>query len=160
MSKQKNEGKKSFNKQKLIIIIAPLIIIACIIFSVKTIMNSTKKEEDPFKIEGLDVVENDKLLKDISTSDLKITKQSIINSDGISTYYATIVNTKSSDYHINYLYAIFTVDDKEIKSLVSYNTTLKGNEERLINISFDKDISKATKIEYKVTDKEIGEVND
>ena len=37
MPKKKVEEKKSFDKSKIIIIVAPLIIIACIIFSVKTI---------------------------------------------------------------------------------------------------------------------------
>ena len=159
MSKENVKEKKSFDKSKIIIIVAPLIIIACIIFSVKTIMNSKNTKEEPFKIDGLDAVDNAELLKDIIASNLKITDQSIINTDGVSTYYATITNTKNSDYHINYLYAVFTIDGKKINSLVSYNTTLKANEERLINISFDRDISNTTKIEYKVTENEIEEVN-
>ena len=159
MPKKKVEEKKSFDKSKIIIIAAPLIIIACIIFSVKTIMNNKNTKEEPFKLDGLDAVDNAELLKDIMASDLKITDQSIINTDGISTYYATITNTKNSDYHVNYLYAVFTIDGKEINSLVSYDTTLKANEERLINISFDRDISKTTKIEYKVTENEIEEVD-
>ena len=155
---QKKESKKISNKQKIIVIIAPLIILACIIFTVKTIVDNNNREEETAKIDGLDVVDNDKLLKDIATSDLKITKQSIINVDNMSNYHATITNTLNSDYHIDYLYAIFTVNGKEITSLVSIDTTLKANEERKINISFDTDISNATKIEYKVTDKELDEV--
>lgn len=147
------------NKKKIIIIACVLIIIIGIIVLIKNIINDNSSKEIQTKNDNEIVVNNKKLLKDINTNNLKVVNQTIINTNDTSAYYATLINQKDSEYHIDYLYAIFTVDGSEIVSLISNNITLKPNEERKINISFGKDISRATKIEYRITKIKIEEVN-
>ena len=101
---------------------------------------------------------NDDILKDTMVDNLSITNQSVITRDEVSTYMANFTNTSNTSYQIDNLYIVFTVNGEELKALLMSNINIKENEMIPVSINFDRDISKATKVEYKIEKNgEVGE---
>lgn len=146
MAKKKTE---STDKKRIILIaVAIIAFIGSIVFIILTINRDDKEEE--FKIEGIDFTENENILKDTKVDTLDITNQILYNKNEISTFSAIIKNNNDTDYIIKELYAIFSINKETKKVLVAKNMTIKSQDEQIINISFDQDMLKTTKIEYEL----------
>lgn len=145
----KKNTKKELNidyKKIILISIIVLAISGTITFLVLTFNNNEEKEE--FKIEGIDIASNKDILKDTKVDTLEVTNQVLYNRDNMSNYSAIIKNDNTTDYNIKSLYVVFTVNDETIKMLATEDSTIKANNQKIINISFDKDILSTTKIEF------------
>ena len=145
----KKNTKKELNidyKKIILISIIVLAISGTITFLVLTFNNNEEKEE--FKIEGIDIASNKDILKDTKVDTLEVTNQVLYNRDNMSNYSAIIKNDNTTDYNIKRLYVVFTVNDETIKMLATEDSTIKANNQKIINISFDKDILSTTKIEF------------
>lgn len=145
----KKNTKKELNidyKKIILISIIVLAISGTITFLVLTFNNNEEKEE--FKIEGIDIASNKDILKDTKVDTLEVTNQVLYNRDNMSNYSAIIKNDNTTDYNIKSLYVVFTVNDEIIKMLATEDSTIKANNQKIINISFDKDILSTTKIEF------------
>lgn len=146
MAKKKIE---SIDKKRIILIVVAIIaFIGSIVFIILTINRDDKEEE--FKIEGIDFTENENILKDTKVDTLDITNQILYNRNEVSTFSAIIKNNNDTDYTIKELYAIFSINKETKKVLVAKNMTIKSQDEQIINISFDQDMLKTTKIEYEL----------
>ena len=132
-------------KNKIILIVSIIVIIGSITLSVLTL---TKKEEEPFTIEGINLPENKEILKDAKVDELDIIDVSLITREDISSYKATVANNTDKDITINNLYVVFHQDEEEIKILALKNATIKSKTSTFISIASEIDLSKATKIEY------------
>lgn len=145
----KKNTKKELNidyKKIILISIIVLAISGTITFLVLTFNNNEEKKE--FKIEGIDIASNKDILKDTKVDTLEVTNQVLYNRDNMSNYSAIIKNDNTTDYNIKSLYVVFTVNDETIKMLATEDSTIKANNQKNINISFDKDILSTTKIEF------------
>ena len=106
------------------------------------------------KIKEVDDNINNNVLKDATVESFTITDQSVITRDGLSTYMANLTNNTKEKKHIDYLHITFTIDSETIDVIASRNTDVNPEAKLPIMISFDRDISKATKITYKITKEE------
>lgn len=97
---------------------------------------------------------NKNVLKDTTMENFTITDQSVITRDGLSTYMANLTNNTKEKKHIDYLHIVFTIDDETIDVIASKNSDVDPEGKLPIMISFDRDISKATKVTYKITKEE------
>ena len=68
----------------------------------------------------------------------------------MSTYNAIATNKTNNDYSINTLYVTITIGDDDIKTIALSDITIKPNESKNITVSFDRDLSKLTKITYEI----------
>lgn len=126
--------------QTIKIVLCLIIIIACIIFSIHTIIKSKKGN-------NVEVTQNE-VLKDTTVGDLAFTKAEIYTSDDTSNFRVIVTNKGDKEFRINKLFVSFTVDDSTQKIQSLSDVTLKSNESRVIKIVLDSDVSEATKIEY------------
>lgn len=126
--------------QTLKIAFCLIIIVACLIFSVHTIVKSKKGN-------NVELTENE-VLKDATVGDLTFTKGEIYTSDGTSNFRVIVTNKGDKEFRINKLFVSFTVDGSTQKIQSLSDTTLKANESKVIKIVLDSDVSEATKIEY------------
>ena len=134
---------------KIKIIILSLIIIVAIGFSIFSFTNKKRNNNEP-KIDGLDVIGNKELLKDTIFGELDITNQVLYTMDGLSTYSAVVTNNSDIGlFKVDNMYVVFTLGDEEIEALALSETSLKSGESLNININFDRDLSKVTKITFK-----------
>lgn len=138
------------NKKKILIVCLVIVIIASIITNIYILSN--KPEENTFKIDGIDTLDNQDILKDATIEGLKITNISLITREGISTYKATITNTTDKEIDINQLYVTFYEDKKENKILALMNTNLEPNASTNISITSESDLSGTTNIKYAIED--------
>ena len=146
MPKKKTE---SIDKKRVILIaVAIIAFIGSIVFIILTINREDKQEE--FKIEGIDFTKNENILKDTKVDTLDITNQILYNKNEVSTFSAIIKNNNNTDYTIKELYAIFSINKETQKVLVAKNMKIKSQDEQIINITFDQDMLKTTKIEYEL----------
>ena len=139
------------DKKKIILIIAPIVILGAIIFTTITIINNNKKEKN--EVDKIDVIKTKTNLDDINVDKLKVTNQALLKRNDISYYNANVVNNSNADYHIDYLYVTFTIENETKKVLALYDTTIKANEKTNVSITFDSDISKVSKISYSIEKK-------
>lgn len=137
------------NKQKTLIVALVLIIIASVATVIYAIAKNNK-EEEPFKIEGIEVAENKSILKDTKVDNINITNVSLLTRNGLSTYKAIATNNTEKDIHIDKLYITFSINDKEKKMEVLNNVTIKAGESNNITISFESDMKSTSKIEYSI----------
>ena len=128
---------------KAIICIA--IIVLCTVVSVKTIIKS--KGEDNNKGNGNNTNQQE-IFKDSTVGDISISSIKVNANDETSNYRAIVSNKSDQEYHIETLTIAITTDGYTQKIPALNNITLKANESKVINITFDYDITKATKIEY------------
>lgn len=147
MPKKKSKKKKEMNKKKIFLIIALIIIIAAgLVASSYILLN--KDDNETKKIDGIDIITGNDILKDKEIDNLTITNQSIIIRNDISVYQATLVNNSNSLIDINNLYIIFKTDNNNIKSLALLNNKLLSNESKSISVVLDTKLDNLTGIEY------------
>lgn len=148
MPKKKKEEKETNNKQKVLLIVSIICIIGVILCVILILNNKNKTEE--FKIDGLDIVEKEDLLKDTNVDTLLVTDQVLYKQEGTYKFSAIVNNKTDSDYYVKNLYVTFTVNNTEKKILVAKDTNIKANDIKTINISFDNVMKDVTKIEYSI----------
>ena len=143
----KKKEKENNNKKQIILIIVSIIaLIGTILFIIMTVKG--KKEPEEFKIDGIDIIKNKEIVKDTKVDSLDITDQILYNKDGISTFNGVINNNTNEDFYVKNLYVVFTTNKEEEKLLILTDTTIKANDIRIIDVSFDKDMLDITKIDY------------
>ena len=130
------------DKKKILFLGAIILIVILGIVAI----NISKKNKTPAEIDEL----NENILKDVLIEGLSINNQAVITRDEISTYTAIITNTLSETKHISEFIIVFTVDGEEIEATAIKDLDLTPNKEMPISISFENDISKATKVDYKL----------
>ena len=130
------------DKKRIVFIIGLILVIALgiIALSISKNKKETTKDDNP---------ENN-VLKNTTIENITITNQSIVTKDGLSTYTANVANNLSSSYHIDKLSIIFTINDEELNISAATNINLEAKESFPLIINFDQDISKLSKIDYKV----------
>jgi len=129
------------DKKKILFIVG---IVLIVILGIVAIIIGKNNKKVPVEVDNL----NDNVLKDTEVAGLKITDQSVITRSGLSTYMANVASAKGSK-HIDKLYIIFTVGNENIEVLAIDDITFEAGDIIPIGIDFDRDISKATKIEFK-----------
>lgn len=129
------------DKKKILFIVG---IVLIVILGIVAIIIGKNNKKVPVEVDNL----NDNVLKDTEVAGLKITDQSVITRSGLSTYMANVASVKGSK-HIDKLYIIFTVGNENIEVLAIDDITFEAGDIIPIGIDFDRDISKATKIEFK-----------
>lgn len=131
------------------ILVPPLIVITLAsIIAIIVILTNRDNDDDNYKINGIDLVENKDILKDAEISNLKITNVSLLTRDKISTFKALVSNDTENEIFIDQLYVKFYLKDNEQKILVLSGTKLAANAKTYINITSEIDLSKTTEIEY------------
>lgn len=138
--------------KKLLIPCLILIILASISIIIYMLVNKDKDPQE-YTIDGIDLVENKEILKDTNVENLKITNVSLLTRNGISSYKAEVENNTEEDINIKKLYVIFYENETKNEIAVLSNTTIKTNNKTYINITFESDYSKTTKIEYRLEKK-------
>lgn len=131
------------DKKKLLFIVGIVLIVILGVIAI----NMSKKKAKPEVIDEL----NENILKDTIVEGIKIADQSVITENGLSSYTAILTNTLTENKHIDSFYIVFTLNGEEIESLAVTNVDIKANGILPISLVFDQDISKATKVEYKLT---------
>ncbi len=129
------------DKKKLLFIIGIILIVILGIIAI----NMSKKSKELEVIDEL----NENILKDTIIDNISITDQSVITRDGLSTFMANVTNKGNDTIHVDNLYIVFTIDGEEIEALVISNSDIDSNQIVPISLVFDRDISKATKVDYK-----------
>lgn len=147
--KKEKETNTNDNKRIVLIVIAVIAFIGAIIFAIMTINKSNKKAEE-FKIDGIDIIKNKDILKDTKVDTLDITNQVLYNKNDSSSFSAIINNNNDTDYYIKELYVVFNIGEEKKKILVTRDTTIKANDKKVIDISFDSDMLNVTKIDYMI----------
>ena len=129
------------DKKKLLFIIGIILIVILGIIAI----NMSKKSKELEVIDEL----NENILKDTIIDNISITDQSVITRNGLSTFMANVTNKGNDTIHVDNLYIVFTIDGEEIEALAISNSDIDSNQIVPINLVFDRDISKATKVDYK-----------
>ena len=143
--------KKELDKKSIILIAVSLLCIVGAIILTK--LTLTPKEDDyKFQIDGVDVTENNDILEDIKVAGLDVTNQILYNKNNVTVYSAIIKNNTETDYTINKLYVVFTINDKEEKKLIINNSKIKKSGVFPVNIVFDRDVLSTTNIQYVIED--------
>ncbi len=130
-------------KKKLLFIIGVVVIVILGIIAIG--LGRQKKKNDENNANTNDVV-----LKDNEIGNLTITSQALITRDNLTTYYAKVTNNLNDNYQIDSLEIIFTVADEEIKAIMVPEYTFNANETYALTTDFDRDVSKASKVEYQL----------
>ena len=121
-------------------------IVLIVILGIIAIIIGKNSKKEPTEVDNL----NDNILKDTEIANIKIVNQSVVTRNGLSTYLANAKNDKSEKVHVDKVYINFVMDDdKEITVLVIDDVTFDADYVLPISIEFDKDISKAKKVEYR-----------
>ena len=135
------------DKKKVTLIVSILVIVLSVALSI-LIMTNKEEEKTSNTIEGITLPETKDILKDSTVENLKITNVSLLTRDGTSTYKAQVTNETDKDINIDSLYIIFYQGEEEKKVPALKYSIVKANNSSYINISFESDLSKTTKIEY------------
>lgn len=144
--------KKETDKKTIILIVVSILCIIGSYFLIKSSLK-TKENDENFEIEGIEITENKDIIKDTKVGELDILNPVLYNgTNGLSTYSATIKNNTEKDIKVNKLYAVFTIDGKEEKFILTSNVNIPKDTSFPINITFDKDVLNTTKIEYLLED--------
>ena len=142
------------DKKKVTLIVSILVIILSVILSILIITNKEDEEKPSNVINGITLPETKDILKDTTVENLKITNISLLTRDGMSTYKAQVVNETDKDINIDSLYVIFYEGEEQKKIPALKDSIVKANDKTYINISFETDLSKTTKIEYVIENNE------
>ena len=143
--------KKEINKKTIILVIVSILCVVGSIFLIKLTLKPKEKEEK-FEIEGIEITQNEDLLKDTKVGDFDITNQVLYNTDGVSLFSAIVENNTEKDMKIARLYAIFTINEQEEKLVLLDDIEIKQGTTFPINITFDRDVLNTTNIEYVLED--------
>ena len=153
-NKIKKQMDIEMKKKKILIILTPIVVIASIIFMVKTINDHNNSNTgETLKIDGIDVIKNNDILKDITVDNLVVTNQVMYNSNQTSNYSAIITNTSNSDIDFASIYVVFNIKGEEKKILVLDDSTIGALDNLPIKVSFDNNASDVTNIRYEVNKK-------
>lgn len=132
------------DKKKIIIIIVS--IIALIASSLILVLSFNKEEAKKFP-DSTTPVENQELLQDHTIGDLLISDV-LLYSIGETSQYTAIVTNKSKKDTTATLYITFYENDNKTEVIALYNKKIASGEQKNIDISFESDMTKITKIEY------------
>lgn len=136
------------DKKKIIVIVISVIALILSVFVI--VMSVTKEEKRNYNIpEGSVLVENTDVLKDKKIGDLLVDDVLLYTMNTKSRYTATVTNTSNKDLTTN-LYITFYRNEEKTEVTALLDKTLKANDTTDINITFDIDLTKVTKIEYKL----------
>lgn len=134
------------NKNKIIIIssVSVLVIVAIIIA-----VMIFKTDEKPFYNipEGSILVEEKNVLKDQKVGDLTVTNVLLYKDNNKSKYSATITNKSSKEQTVK-LAIIFHEGNIKNEIIALNDKIIKAKDKTNIEITFDIDLTKITKIEY------------
>ena len=145
--KEKKNGQENSTKQNIILAGLILVILICVFFSIKTILNS--KKEDEVNINDSDAVHKE-VLNDATVGNLTITNARLTVTEGVTSFTANVNNKTDSDQHINVLYVTFTNGNVTRKIPVLSDITIKANDHENISLTLDSDVSDTTKIDYDI----------
>ena len=126
-------------KKKIILIVASVIIL---LFSGVLITNTIIGND-----KNNSTIINKKLLKDKKIDNLLIKDIEIITTDESSTYTAVVENKENKEKEIT-LNITFYENEKEIKVLALYKRKISAKGQTDIDITFNTDLKRITKIEY------------
>jgi len=136
------------DKKKIIVIVISVIALILSVFVIATAV--TKEEKRNYNIpEGSVLVENTDVLKDKKIEGLLVENALLYKMNTKSRYTATITNKLKKDVVTN-LYITFYRNEQKTEVAALLEKTLKPNETADINITFDIDLTKVTKIEYEL----------
>ena len=135
-------------KKKIILIAVAIISLTISIFIITKLFSKDSKNNynNP---EGSTLVENKEVLKDKQVGDILVSDALLYTMNGSSTYTSTVTNTSKKTSTIN-LYITFYEGEKKTEVLALYKRKLEPNSKAEIDITFEIDLNKVTKIEYKV----------
>lgn len=135
-------------KKKIILIVVSIV---ALLLSVLVIVGAVaKKEERTYNIpDGATLVENTDTIKEQKVEDLLVEDVLLYTVNGSSKYTATITNTSKKDM-TKTLYLTFHEGDNKIKIVAFQDKLLKANSETEVDITFEIDLSKITKIDYEL----------
>lgn len=129
-------------KKKILLIISlSFIILVSIVTNIYIISKDNKKENNN---------ERPKYLQDKTYEQIKITNASIEVGDELSSYKAIVTNISNTSISIDKLYIKFYIDKEETKILALSNIELPQNENTIIDIVSEEDLSKITDIDYEL----------
>ena len=135
------------DKKKILFIVGTILIVILGLVAITIGRKNVKEKEVDDNI-------NNNVLKDTTVESFIITDQSVITRDGLSTYMANLTNTAKEKKHIDYLHIIFTIDGDVVDVIASRNIDVNSEAKLPIMISFDRDVSKASKVTYAITKEE------
>ncbi len=151
-TKKNNSGKKATTpkkegntKQNVIVAGLILVILICVFFSIKTIVNS-QKEDKPKNNSDI----SEEILKDTKVGNLTIANARLVVDNGTTSFMATATNETDSSYHVNVLYVTFTNGNTTRKIPVLSDVTIGPKDHTPITLTLDSDISDTTKIDYDI----------
>ena len=130
--------------QKLLIVGMIAIIVISIAFTVVVIVRHNNKPEPTYD----DVISTDALFGTTTVGGLTIKDGYITADGGISTYGALAVNNTSSDINVGKLYIEVTLNNNVLKNTALSDVTIKAGQSFPIMITFDRDISAVSKINF------------
>lgn len=133
------------SKNKIILLtISGILIIGLVVFVI--ILKNNKVNPDN-KIEGVNSVKINEVIKDQTVGNLKISNVSLLVING-ETNFRALVSNEGEDSQIDNLYIHFTGDNLDYKFLGLSNTYLKNGESVEIRLNIDDDLSNATSVKY------------
>lgn len=133
------------DKKKLIIGLGVILLISLIILVISLV---NKPSEDDYNLDGIKLPEYKEVLKDAEVGNLKITSVALLTIDGKSTFKAKAVNTLDKDLIINKLIMVVSLDGEKEKIEILRDTKIASLGETYINVTFARDLSGVSKIEY------------
>lgn len=132
-------------KKAILLVISGIIIIALIIFII-SIKNNKVTSED--KIEGVEFIKSNEIIKEQVIDNLKFSNVSLIVMNGESHFYATVTNQNQTDYKINNLSINLLGDDVDYKALALSNITLNPGAKTEIQLTIDADLTNTKSVKY------------
>ncbi len=135
------------NKQKIIIIVLILVILGCLTASIIMIKNNPKNQNE---LDNFNNIDNQEVLKNTEVEGLTISNQILSVDESMSTYKAIIANTTDKSVSLKKLYITFTKEQDEFEVIALSNISLDINEEKIINVSVDRNLKDVKKIDYRI----------
>lgn len=135
-------------KKKIILIIVSIVALLISVLVMFKVFN--KNEKRTYNIpNGATLVENTDTLKEQKVENLLVSDVLVYTVNGISKYTATISNTSKKDLTAT-LYLTFYEGEDKIEIVAFQNKEIKANSKTNVDITFEIDLTKTTKIEYKL----------
>ena len=133
------------NKSKIILLTLSGIIILGLVILV--IILKTDKANPDNRIEGVNSVKTNEVIKEQTVGDLKISNVSLLVIEGETNFYALVTN-EGANYQIDNLYINFIGDNLDYKFLGLSNTYLRNGESIEIRLNVDNDLSNTSSVKY------------
>lgn len=132
-------------KKIILLVISAVVIIGLVIFLIGIKNNEVTPDE---KIDGVEIVKAEELIKEQVIDNLKFSNISLIIMNGESNFYATVTNQSPVDYQINNLYINFLGDNLDHKALALSNLSLAPGASTEIRLMIDTDLTNAKSVKY------------